>query len=65
VAVVLVMLAASFCSSRGNDCAQVRATFGEASTEYQQCLRSAGSGSGWRSGGGSFGGFNSSGGGHK
>ena len=52
-----------FCSSSERDCGQVRATFGEASNEYQQCLRSAGGG-GFRTGGGSFGGY-SSGGGHK
>jgi hypothetical protein len=53
-----------FCSSRGNDCAEVRAAFGESSNEYQQCLRNTRSGGGFRSGGGSFGGY-SSGGGHK
>jgi uncharacterized membrane protein YgcG len=47
----------------GDDCDDVRKTFGAASTEYQQCKRS--SGSGYRgSGGGSYGGY-SSGGGHK
>ena len=47
------------------DCAQVRNTFGEASQEYQSCLNDQRSGGGgYRSGGGSFGGF-SSGGGHK
>ena len=64
VAVVLVVLAAGFCTSRDNDCAEIRAAFGEASNEYQQCLRGARSGSGFRGGGGSFGGY-SSGGGHK
>jgi hypothetical protein len=63
VAVVLVVLGLGFCSSRSSDCSQVRATFGDASNEYQQCLRSRGSG-GLRSSGGSFGGY-SSGGGHK
>ena len=63
VAVVLAMLGLGFCSSRSRDCSQVRATFGEASNEYQQCLRSRSSG-GFRSSGGSFGGY-SSGGGHK
>ena len=63
VAVVLVVLVLGFCSSRSNDCAQVRAAFGESSNEYQQCLRSTRSG-GFRTGGGSFGGY-SSGGGHK
>ncbi len=64
VAVVVVVLMIGFCSSRDNDCADVRATFGEASNEYQQCLRNSGGGGGFRTGGGSFGGF-SSGGGHK
>ncbi|MFO1218399.1 MAG: DUF4178 domain-containing protein [Burkholderiaceae bacterium] len=62
IAVVVVVLMIGFCTSSGSDCADVRATFGEASTEYQQCLRSARTGT--RTGGGSFGGF-SSGGGHK
>jgi len=64
VAVVLVVLAVGFCSSRDNDCSDVRATFGEASNEYQQCLRQSGGGTGFRTGGGSYGGY-SSGGGHK
>jgi hypothetical protein len=42
----------------------VKNTFGEASQEYQSCLNNRRSGSGYRSGGGAFGGF-SSGGGHK
>ncbi|HET9204955.1 MAG TPA: DUF4178 domain-containing protein, partial [Burkholderiaceae bacterium] len=63
VAVVIVVLGLGFCSSRSSDCSEVRATFGEASNEYQQCLRSRSSG-GFRSSGGSFGGY-SSGGGHK
>ncbi len=63
VAVVLVVLGMGFCSSRSSDCSEVRAAFGEASNEYQQCLRARSSG-GYRSSGGSFGGY-SSGGGHK
>ncbi|MBE7420158.1 MAG: DUF4178 domain-containing protein [Ideonella sp.] len=63
VAVVAVVLLLGFCSSRDRDCADVRAAFGDASNEYQQCLRNQRSG-GIRSGGGSFGGF-SSGGSHK
>jgi hypothetical protein len=55
---------AGFCSSRDNDCSDIRTTFGEASNEYQQCLRGSRSGTGIRTGGGSFGGY-SSGGGHK
>jgi hypothetical protein len=64
VAVVLVVLAMGFCSSRSSDCSEARAAFGEASNEYQQCLRNTRSSSGFRTGGGSFGGY-SSGGGHK
>ena len=55
------------CGSGGGpgDCSETRNTFGDASQEYQNCLASQRSGSGgYRSGGGSFGGF-SSGGGHK
>jgi hypothetical protein len=63
VAAVGVVLGLGFCSSRSSDCSEVRAAFGEASNEYQQCLRSRSSG-GFRSSGGSFGGY-SSGGGHK
>jgi len=71
VIVVLLMLFRCGGGGSGNsgtsDCADTRATFGEASQEYQNCLasnRSGGSGGGIRSGGGSFGGY-SSGGGHK
>jgi uncharacterized protein DUF4178 len=54
------------CGSGGAlaDCSETRKTFGDASQEYQNCLNSRRSGSGYRSGGGSFGGF-STGGGHK
>ena len=58
---VLLMIALVTCSDDG--CDDVRRAFGEASNEYQQCLRTAGSGS-TRIGGGSWGGY-SSGGGHK
>ena len=63
VAVVLMLFR---CGSGGGagDCSETRNTFGDASQEYQNCLNSQRSGSGYRSGGGSFGGF-SSGGGHK
>ena len=64
VAVVVLVLTVGFCSSRDSDCGEIRATFGEASNEYQQCLRSSGGGTGFRTGGGSYGGY-SSGGGHK
>ena len=46
------------------DCSETLSTYGQASTEYQNCLNSQRSGSGHRSGGGAFGGF-STGGGHK
>ena len=59
VVVILLML---FRCDDSRDCSQLRATYGEASAEYQNCLR--GSRSGGRTGGGSFGGY-SSGGGHK
>ena len=62
--VVVVLLMLFRCGGGGaSDCADTRATFGEASQEYQNCLNNR-SGSGYRTGGGSFGGF-SSGGGHK
>lgn len=57
VLVILVMLA-DRCS--GDDCDELRASFGESSAEYRQCLQSGSS----RTGGGAFGGF-STGGGHK
>jgi hypothetical protein len=58
----------SRCSSgsSSSDCASTLQAFGEASNEYQQCLRNQGSGSsGVRTSGGSYGGFSSGGGGHK
>jgi Domain of unknown function (DUF4178) len=60
---VLVVLIIMMSRCGGDDCDQLRSTFGEASTEYQNCKRSGGGGA-FRTGGGSFGGF-SSGGGHK
>jgi hypothetical protein len=62
VLVVVLMIILQQCSK--DDCDELRATFGEASTEYQQCKRSGSGGSGFRSSGGSFGGFGA-GGGHK
>jgi ribosomal protein L37AE/L43A len=64
--ILVVVLMLFRCGSGGStsDCNDARATFGEASAEYQNCLNSSRSGGGYRSGGGSFGGF-SSGGGHK
>jgi hypothetical protein len=63
---VFVVLMLFRCGSGGGvaDCSETRNTFGDASQEYQNCLNSQRSGSGYRSGGGSFGGF-STGGGHK
>lgn len=61
VVLVIVMMLLPRCSNDG--CDDVRATFGPESNEYRQCLRSAGSGV--RTGGGSFGGWSSGGGGHK
>ncbi len=63
--VVALVLMLFRCGGGGvGDCSETRNTFGDASQEYQNCLNSQRSGSGYRSGGGSFGGF-SSGGGHK
>ncbi|WP_374675726.1 DUF4178 domain-containing protein [Ideonella sp.] len=63
IVVIVVMLLMARCGS-DDDCDELKATFGEASTEYQQCRARARSG-GFRTGGGSFGGFSSGGGGHK
>jgi len=60
VALVALVVLLPKCT-RDRDCNEVRATFGEASNEYRQCVRSGG---GTRIGGSSFGGF-SSGGSHK
>jgi hypothetical protein len=61
--VVVVLLMLFRCSDDSRDCSNLRASYGEASQEYQNCLASNRS-SGYRTGGGAFGGF-SSGGGHK
>lgn len=58
IAVLLMLLRCG-----DDDCGELRSTYGEASAEYQNCVRRASSG-GLRSGGGSFGGY-SSGGSHK
>jgi len=66
--IIIVMLLLFRCSGGGGagNCDDARATFGEASQEYQNCLNSNRSGgSGYRGSGGSFGGFSSGGGGHK
>ena len=65
--VLIVVLLLFRCGSGGRgagDCDATRATYGAASSEYQNCLNNDRSGSGYRSSGGAFGGF-SSGGGHK
>jgi hypothetical protein len=55
VVVVLMVLASMLSTCSGDDCDDVRATFGAASNEYQQCRANAGSGSGRiGSGGGSW-----------
>jgi hypothetical protein len=65
VAVVLLVMLMLFRCSRDNDCEALRASYGQASNEYQNCLANQRGGSGSsRTSGGSFGGF-SSGGGHK
>ena len=61
--VVIVLMLFRCGDDDSRDCNSVRATYGEASQEYQSCLASNRSG-GYRTGGGSFGGY-SSGGGHK
>ena len=62
IVVIVVIVLMSRCS--GDDCDEIKASFGESSNEYQQCRRNQSSG-GLRSSGGSFGGFSSGGGGHK
>ena len=66
--VVILIIVLAQCSH--DDCDDARRTFGAASTEYQQCQRSSGSGNrggstGGGTGGGSYGGYSSDGGGHK
>jgi hypothetical protein len=64
VFIVVVLLMLFRCSDDSNsNCDSLRSSYGEASQEYQNCLANNRSG-GYRTGGGSFGGF-SSGGGHK
>ena len=62
VLVLGVVMMLAMCS--GDECDQVKKTFGAASAEFQQCARNRGSGTSGRVGGGSYGGW-SSGGGHK
>ena len=69
IVVGLLLLAILFALLRAcsrDDCQDYKDTYGASSAEYQQCKRNAGSGviySG--SGGGSYGGYSSGGGGHK
>ena len=51
------------CDSQSDNCAALRSSYGEASNEYRNCVANQRSGS--RTGGGSWGGFSSGGGGHK
>jgi hypothetical protein len=60
--IIIVVLMVFRCGGN-NDCSSQLSTYGEASQEYQRCLASNRSG-GYRTSGGSFGGY-SSGGGHK
>ncbi|MGA0612211.1 DUF4178 domain-containing protein [Caldimonas sp. KR1-144] len=65
VFLLLVVLVFAMVRCSRDDCRELRQLYGEASSEYQQCQRSAGSSGGSRGYGGSFGGFSSGGGGHK
>ncbi len=64
--IVLLFALLRACSS-SDECKSYKQAYGEASTEYQQCRQRGSSGSGVRfgSGGGSYGGYSSGGGGHK
>lgn len=63
---IIALLFALFRGCSSDDCQAYKDSYGESSAEYQQCKRSS-SGSGVRigSGGGSYGGYSSGGGGHK
>ncbi|MEF7615087.1 DUF4178 domain-containing protein [Aquincola sp. MAHUQ-54] len=61
---LLVVIIVVLTQCGGDDCDELRSTFGAGSNEYRQCLQSGGGGTGMRTGGGAFGGF-STGGGHK
>jgi endogenous inhibitor of DNA gyrase (YacG/DUF329 family) len=65
IAIVAVLFLVGRCSSRSDECAAVRSTFGEDSSEFQQCQRSQVRGSTPGSSGGAYGGWSSGGGGHK
>ena len=62
VLVVVVILMMARCGS-SDGCDTLRATYGDASQEYRNCINN--SGGGGRTGGGSYGGYSSGGGGHK
>jgi len=62
VFVLLLILAVQRCDGAPDNCDTLRATYGDASREYRNCLSAARSGG--RTSGGSFGGY-STGGGHK
>jgi len=63
---VVVLLFSLLRACSGDDCQQYKASFGEASNEYRQCLANTrGSGVWIGNGGGSYGGYSSGGGGHK
>ncbi|WP_425342683.1 DUF4178 domain-containing protein [Piscinibacter koreensis] len=61
--VVIVLLMLVRCATR-DDCEPMRRSYGPESAQYRSCVANNRSGSGFRTGGGSFGGF-STGGGHK
>ena len=65
IVLFILMIVLSFvrCGNDDSNCDGLRATYGEASQEYRNCLNS--NRSSGRTGGGSFGGFSSGGGGHK
>jgi uncharacterized membrane protein YgcG len=60
---LLLLLVLARCSS--DDCDPLKSTYGPASREYQQCVRSNRGGGGFWGSGGSYGGYSSGGGGHK
>ena len=67
---ILIVIALLLRSCGGDDCAQYRDSYGEASAEYAQCKQRSGGGriypgGGGGYGGGSYGGYSGGGGGHK
>ena len=64
--IVVILVLMMLLPTCGDSCDDTRRTFGESSLEYQQCRANRSSGSGVRTGGGSYGGWSSGGGGgHK